>query len=95
VCIPQELGATRRTQEDAVADKKTTPKKRWGVEQISKLLHLARILSKPTFPPMYTALAVGKGGSPRLHHPTEKFVVCSLEAGAAITSAPIVTSTTI
>ena len=71
VCIAQELGAMRRTQEDAVDDKKTTPKKRWGVDQISKLLHLARIPSKPNFPPMYTALAVGKGGSPRLHYPTE------------------------
>ena len=28
VCIAQELGAMRRTQEDAVADKKKTPKKR-------------------------------------------------------------------
>ena len=63
--IAQELGAMRRTQEDAVADKKTAPKKRWGVEQISTLLHLARIPSKPNFPPMYTALAVGNGGQPK------------------------------
>ena len=92
MCIPQELGAMRRTQEDAVADKKMTPKKRWGVEQISKLLHLARIPSKSNFLPVYTALAVGNGTAQDRIILQNAFVVCSLEAGAAITSAPIVTS---
>ena len=38
VLIAEELGAMRRAQEQAVLDKKKTPKKRWGVEQVSKLL---------------------------------------------------------
>ena len=95
VCIAQELGAMRRTQEDAVDDKKTTPKKRWGVEQINKLLHLARIPSKPNFPPMYTALAVGKEAAQDCIILQNALVVCCLEAGAATTTALIVTSTMI
>ena len=45
VLIAQELGAMRRAQEEAVADKKKTPKKRWGVEQVTKLLCLTRVSS--------------------------------------------------
>ena len=71
VCIAQELGAMRRIQEDVVDDKKTTPKKRGGVEQVTKLFRLTRVSSKSDLPPIYMALVVGKGGSPRLCHPTE------------------------
>ena len=49
VLIAQELGAMRRAKDKGVADRKT-PKKRWGVDQISKLLHLARIPSKSNIP---------------------------------------------
>ena len=37
VCIAQELGAIKRAQEEVVADKKKTPKKQWGVKQVTKL----------------------------------------------------------
>jgi hypothetical protein len=35
VFIAEELGAMRRAQDQAVADKKKTPQKQWGVEQVS------------------------------------------------------------
>ena len=57
-------------QEEVVADKKKTPKKQWGVKQVTKLLHLTRVSSESSLPPIYTALAIGEG-SPRLHQPTE------------------------
>ena len=59
--IAKMQGAMRRAQEQAVADKKKSPKKRWGVEQVTKLLHLTRVPSESELPPIYTALAVGKG----------------------------------
>ena len=49
--IAEELGAMRRAQEQVVADKKKTPKKRWGVEQVSKLLRLPRVPSESELPP--------------------------------------------
>ena len=58
VLVAQKLGTMRRAQEEAVADKKKTPKKRWGVEQVTKLLRLTRVSSKSDLPPIYTALAV-------------------------------------
>ena len=61
ILIAQELGAMRRAHKEALADKKKTPKKRWGVEQVTKLLRLARVLSESDLPPIYTALAAGKG----------------------------------
>jgi hypothetical protein len=71
VLIAEELGAMRRAQEQAVADKKKTPKKRWGVEQVSKLVRLTRVPSESELPPIYTALAVGKEVSPRPHYTTK------------------------
>ena len=89
--IAQELGTIRRAQEEVVADKKETPKKRWGVEQVTKLLRLARVLSESGVPPIYTALRAGRGASQDRIILQNAFVVCSLEAGAATTTAPIVT----
>ena len=93
VLIAEELGAMRRAQEQAVADRKKTPKKRWGVEQVSKLLRLTRVLSEEELPPIYTALAVGKGVAQDRIILQNAFVACCLEVGAATTTAPIVTPT--
>ena len=51
VLIAEELGAMRRAQEQAVADKKKTAKKWWGVEQVTKLLCLTRVPSRSELPP--------------------------------------------
>ena len=91
VLIAQELGAMRRTQEDAVADKKKTPKKRWGVEQLTKLMRLTRVSSKSDLPPIYTALAIGKGTAQDRIIIQNVFVPCCLEAEAGTTPALIVT----
>ena len=91
VLIAQELGAMRRAHEEALADKKKTPKKRWGVEQVTKLLRLARVLSESDLPPIYTALAAGKGVAQDRIILQNAFVARCLEAGAATTTAPIVT----
>ena len=93
VLIAEELGAMRRAQEQAVLDKKKTPKKRWGVEQVSKLLRLTRVPSESELPPIYTALAVGKGVAQDRIILQNAFVARCLEAGAATTTAPIVTPT--
>ena len=53
VLIAEEVGAMRRAQEQAVLDKKKTPKKWWGVEQVSKLLRLTRVPSESELPPIY------------------------------------------
>ena len=81
----------RKTQEDAVADNKTTPKKRWGVEQVTKLLRLTRFPSKSNLPLVNTALTVGKGTAQDRIILQNAFVPHCLEAGAATTTAPIVT----
>ena len=67
VLIAQELVAMKRTQEDAVAGKKKTPQKTvgGGGEQVTKLSRLTRVPSKSNLPPIYTALAIGKGGQPK------------------------------
>ena len=91
VLIAQELGAMRRAQEEAVADKKKIPKKQWGVEQVTKLLRQTRVSSKSKLPPIYTALAVGKGIAQDRIILQNAFVACCLESGAATTTAPIVT----
>ena len=91
VLIAQELGAMRRAHEEALAVKKKTPKKRWGVEQVTKLLRLTRVLSESNLPPIYTALAVGKGVAQDRIILQNVFVARCLEAGAATTTAPIVT----
>ena len=91
VLIAQELGAMRRAQEEAVADKKKTPKKRWGVEQVTKLLPLTRVSSESDLPPIYTALAVGNGTAQDRIILQNVFVARCLEAGAATTTAPTVT----
>ena len=93
VPIAQEIGTMRMTQEDAVANKKQTPKKRWGVEQVTKLLCPTRVPSKPGLPPIYTAMAVGKGAAQDCIFLQNAFVACCLKAAAATTNAPIVTST--
>jgi hypothetical protein len=93
VLIAEDLGAMRRAQEQAVADKKKTPKKRWGVEQVSKLLCLTRVPSESELPPIYTALAVGKGVAQDRIILQNAFMALCLEAGAATTTAPIVTPT--
>ena len=93
VLIAEELGAMRRAQEQAVADRKKTPKKRWGVEQVAKLLRLTRVLSKEELPPNYTALAAGKGVAQDCIILQNAFVACCLEGGAATTTAPIVMPT--
>jgi hypothetical protein len=91
VLIAQELGAMRRAQEEAAADKKKTPKKRWGVEQVTKLLRLTRVPAESDLPPIYTALAVGKGTAQDRIILQNAFVARCLEAGAATTTAPTVT----
>jgi hypothetical protein len=93
VLIAEELGAMRRAQEQAVADKKKTPKKWWGGEQVSKLLRITRVTSEFELPPIYTALAVGKGVAQDSIILQNVFVACCLEAGAATTTASIVTPT--
>ena len=93
VLIAQELGAMKRAQEEAVADKKKTPKKRWGVEQVTKLLRLTRVPAESDLPPIFTALAVGKGTAQDRIILQKMFVACCLEAGAATTTAPTVTPT--
>ena len=93
VLIAEELGAMRRAQEQAVVDKKKTPKKRWGVEQVAKLLRLTRVPSESELPPIYTALAVGKGVAQDRIILQNAFVARCLEAGTATTTAPIVTPT--
>jgi hypothetical protein len=93
VLIAEELGAMRRAQEQTVADKKKTPKKRWGVEQVSKLLRLTRVPSESELPPIYTAPTVGKGVAQDRIILQNAFVARCLEAGAATTTAPIVTPT--
>ena len=50
VLIAEELGAMRRAQEQAVLDKKKTSKKRWGVEQVAKLLCRTRVPSESELP---------------------------------------------
>ena len=83
VHIAEELGAMRRAQEQAVADKKKTPRKRWGMGQVSKFLCLTRVPSESELPPIYTALAVGKGVAQDRIILQNAFVARCLEAGAA------------
>jgi hypothetical protein len=42
VCIALELGAMKRAQEVAASEKKKTPQKTVGVDQVTKLLFLTR-----------------------------------------------------
>ena len=91
VLIAQELGAMRRAQEEAMVDKKKTPKKQWGVKQVTKLLRLTRVLSESDLPPIYTALAAGKRVAQDHIILQNAFVARCLEAGAVTTTAPIVT----
>ena len=81
VLIAEELGTLRRAQEQAVADKKKTPRKRWGVEQVSKLLRLTRVPSESELPSIYTAVAVGIGVAQDCIILQNAFVACCLEAG--------------
>ena len=93
VLIAQKLGTMMmRAQGEAVADKKRSPKKLWGVEQVTKLLRLARVFSKSGLPPINTALAVGKETAQDHIILQNAFVACGLEAGTATTTAPTVTS---
>ena len=59
--IAEELGAIRRAQEKAVADKEKTPKNRWGVEQVTKLLRLTRVPLCLSFPPFTLHWQLEKG----------------------------------
>ena len=81
--IAEELGAMRRAQEQAVLDKKKTPRKQWGgeVEQVSKLLRLTRVPSESELPSIYTAVAVGIGVAQDCIILQNAFVACCLEAG--------------
>ena len=63
----------------------------WGAEQVTKLLRLARVLSESDLPPIYTGLAAGKGAAQDRIILQNAFVACCLEAGAATTTASIVT----
>ena len=89
VLFAGELGAMSRAQEEAVADKKKTPKMQWGVEQVTKLFCLTRVPSESRLPPIYTALTVGKGVTQDCIILQNAFVACCLEAGAATTTAPL------
>ena len=93
VLIAEELGAMRRAQEHAVADKNKTTQKWWGVEQVTKLLHLTRVPSESELPPIYTALAAGNGEAQDCIILQNAYVGHCLEAGAATTTVPIVTPT--
>ena len=63
------------------------------MEQVSELLRIARVFSRSDLPPIYTALAVGKGTAQDRIILQNVFVTRCLEAGAAITTAPTVTPT--
>jgi hypothetical protein len=78
VLIAQELGAMRMAQEQAVADKKKTPKNQWGVEQVTKLLHHTRVPSESECPPPPHLHCTGswKRDSTRPHYPIK--YICDL-----------------
>ena len=61
------------------------------MEQVTKLLRLTRVSSESDLPPIYTALAVGKGTAQDRIILQNAFVAHCLEAGAATTTAPTVT----
>ena len=97
VLIDQELGSMRRAQEVAVADKKT-PKMWWGggwSRSLSFCVSLVSSCWSLSFPPppIYSELAVGKGDA-QVHIILQNALMAyCLEAGAATTTALIVTPT--
>ena len=92
--IAQELGAMRRAQEEASADKKKTPTKRWGAEQVAKLKRLTWAGTEADLPPIYKTLAEGKGAAQDRILLQNAYVARCLEGGAITTTPPIVTPAT-